>query len=98
MANPNLPNPLEGEGIVLIDEIDLHLHPKWQGEVLGKLTEIFPNCQFFISTHSPFVVSSVLNGKGTIIAMKDGKTFAKTSDMYGREVNLVLADYFNVEV
>jgi len=97
MANPNLQNPLEGEGIVLIDEIDFHLHPKWQGEVLGKLTDIFPNCQFFISTHSPFVVSSVLNGKGTIIGMKDGKSFSKTSDMYGREIDIVLADYFDVD-
>ena len=51
-------NPLHGRGIVLIDEIDLHLHPKWQRKVLVKLKEIFPNLQFIVTTHSPFVVQS----------------------------------------
>lgn len=51
---------LHGEGIVLIDEIDLHLHPKWQREVLTKLREIFPNVQFVVTTHSPLVLSSFI--------------------------------------
>jgi predicted ATP-binding protein involved in virulence len=58
-ANPALENPLEGQGIVLIDEIDIHLHPKWQRTVLRKLRKIFPNVQFVVTTHSPFVISSV---------------------------------------
>lgn len=52
-------NPLNGEGIVLIDEIDLHLHPRWQREVLPSLRETFPNIQFIATTHSPLIVSSV---------------------------------------
>jgi len=59
IANPGLKNPLEGEGIVLIDEIDLHLHPSWQRMVISKLLEIFPNCQFIVTTHSPQVLGEV---------------------------------------
>lgn len=59
IANPTLSQPLHGEGIVLIDEIELHLHPKWQRMILGKLCEIFPNCQFIVSTHSPQTVGEV---------------------------------------
>jgi predicted ATP-binding protein involved in virulence len=50
---------LEGEGIVLIDEVDLHLHPGWQRMVLPKLTATFPNCQFIVSTHSPQILGEV---------------------------------------
>jgi len=57
IANPNLDNPLGGSGIVLIDEIELHLHPQWQREIVPKLTGTFPNCQFIITTHSPQVIS-----------------------------------------
>ena len=61
MLNPNLTDPLEGKGVIFIDEIELHLHPKWQREILPKLVEIFPNCQFIVTTHSPQVISSVSN-------------------------------------
>jgi predicted ATP-binding protein involved in virulence len=47
------------EGIVLIDEIDLHLHPKWQREVVGRLMDIFPKVQFVASSHSPFIIQSL---------------------------------------
>ena len=59
MANPNLNNPLEGEGVVLIDEIDLHLHPSWQRMVVPRLLATFPNCQFVVSTHSPQILGEV---------------------------------------
>ena len=59
IANPPLKNPLEGEGVVLIDEVDLHLHPGWQRMVLPKLTATFPNCQFIVSTHSPQILGEV---------------------------------------
>ena len=55
-ANPEMENPLNTNGIVLIDEVDLHLHPKWQREILIQLTEVFPNLQFIVSTHSPVIV------------------------------------------
>lgn len=58
MLNPLLKNPLEGRGIVLIDEIELHLHPKWQQEVIVTLRTVFPNIQFIVTTHSPIVLST----------------------------------------
>lgn len=58
--NPHLgvAAPAEARGVVLIDEIDLHLHPTWQREVLGALRRTFPNLQFVVSTHSPIVVGT----------------------------------------
>jgi predicted ATP-binding protein involved in virulence len=47
------------EGIVLIDEIDLHLHPKWQRQVVGRLLDTFPKVQFVASSHSPFIIQSL---------------------------------------
>jgi predicted ATP-binding protein involved in virulence len=49
------------EGIVLIDEIDLHLHPKWQREVVDRLLKTFPKVQFVASSHSPFIIQSLYN-------------------------------------
>lgn len=59
LLNPGMSNPLGGSGIVLIDEIDLHLHPQWQQQIVSKLRSTFPNVQFIISTHSPQVLSTV---------------------------------------
>ena len=59
IANPTLENPLQGEGIVLIDEIELHCHPEWQRMIIQKLPEVFPNCQFILSTHSPQSIGEV---------------------------------------
>ncbi len=59
IANPARPKPLQGEGIVLIDEIELHLHPSWQRTVIPRLLQTFPGCQFFITTHSPQVLGEV---------------------------------------
>jgi predicted ATP-binding protein involved in virulence len=63
LANPELPNPLHGAGVVLIDELELHLHPKWQREVIQKLRTTFPNLQFIATTHSPFVIQSLRPGE-----------------------------------
>ena len=59
IANPSLDDPLQGEGIVLIDEIELHLHPTWQQDIIPALTRTFPNCQFIITTHSAQVLGYV---------------------------------------
>lgn len=59
ILNPSLDNPLTGSGIVLIDEFDLHLHPLWQRHMAKNLINTFPNCQFFLTTHSPIVLSEV---------------------------------------
>ena len=58
-GNPHLDNPLESEAIVLIDEVDLHLHPTWQQRILNDLVRTFPKAQFVVSTHSPQVLTTV---------------------------------------
>jgi predicted ATP-binding protein involved in virulence len=60
IANPESSNPIsEGIGLVMIDEIELHLHPTWQRQVLRRLTSTFKNCQFIVTTHSPLVIGEV---------------------------------------
>ncbi|MEA3253234.1 MAG: AAA family ATPase [Pseudomonadota bacterium] len=61
MANPHLDDPLAAEAVVMIDEVDLHLHPEWQRRVVGDLLITFPNTQFIITTHSPFIVEALNN-------------------------------------
>lgn len=73
IANPNKKNPLTGAGIILIDEIDLHLHPTWQGTILPCLTKTFPCCQFLISTHSPHVITHVRHGCLHKMRMENGE-------------------------
>ena len=65
--NPHLAGeaPNETDGVVLIDELDLHLHPNWQRAVVRNLTTLFPKLQFVATTHSPFIVQS-LDGHGLI--------------------------------
>ena len=58
-GNPHRANPLEAEAIVLIDEIELHLHPSWQQRILEDLMRTFPNTQFIVSTHSPQILTTV---------------------------------------
>lgn len=69
-ANPSSKNPLEEHGIILIDELDLHLHPKWQKTIANDLKRTFPNCQFIVTTHSPFIIQS-LNKEEVINIEKD---------------------------
>jgi predicted ATP-binding protein involved in virulence len=59
--NPHLTT--NSPGVVLIDELDLHLHPKWQRHIVGDLKRIFPNCQFIVTTHSPFIIQSLKSGE-----------------------------------
>ena len=61
LLNPNCDDLSHISGIVLIDELDMHLHPKWQWNVLRTLEETFPNIQFIIATHSPILISSCKN-------------------------------------
>ncbi|MCY1358816.1 restriction system-associated AAA family ATPase [compost metagenome] len=57
--NPESDDPLKGHGVVIIDEIDLHLHPRWQQEIVTGLQRTFPNLQLIVTTHSPQVLSTV---------------------------------------
>jgi AAA domain, putative AbiEii toxin, Type IV TA system/AAA domain len=58
---PNSPDPLAEPAIVLVDEIDLHLHPRWQRTIMDFLTDRFPNTQFIVTAHSPLVVQAAQN-------------------------------------
>jgi predicted ATP-binding protein involved in virulence len=61
--NPTLENPLHGDGVVLIDEVDLHLHPQWQSTLIKRLRDTFPNVQFVLTTHSPLVLAQLNEGE-----------------------------------
>ena len=89
-ANPTLDDPLsEGHAVVLIDEIDLHLHPKWQRQIVHKLTTTFPRCQFIATTHSPQVIGEVEHDRIHIIA--DGEVYSPTHS-FGVDSNRVLEE------
>ena len=57
LAFPHLKDPSQAPGVVLVDELDVHLHPAWQRQIAQWLQEKFPNIQFIVSTHSPFVAA-----------------------------------------
>lgn len=94
IANPGMANPLEGEGIILIDEVDLHLHPKWQMEIANKLTSIFKNCQFFLSTHSPIVLSDIKRHQ--VIPVDNGKRVEVAFEPYGKPASSIMNSYFDM--
>ncbi len=66
---PGSPNPIAEPAIVLVDELDLHLHPQWQQMVIDYLTERFTNTQFIVTAHSPLVLYSGIDAK--VILMED---------------------------
>ena len=79
LANPLLENPLHGTGVVLIDDLELHLHPKWQREVREKLRSTFPNIQFIATTHSPFVIQDLRPGELINLDLKEPVEYADKS-------------------
>jgi predicted ATP-binding protein involved in virulence len=98
IANPERENPLEGEGIVLVDEIDLHLHPLWQRMVVPNLLSVFTNCQFLITTHSPHVITHVKPASLFLLSMTEkGLKMERASASYGLTVERILADLMGVE-
>jgi predicted ATP-binding protein involved in virulence len=98
ICNPALEDPLKGEGIILIDEIDAHLHPKWQRGIIPKLEQTFPNCQFFIATHSPQIISDVKSENIYLLQQDaDGEVIAVHPEgTYGRDTNQILEDVMGV--
>lgn len=85
---------LAAPGIVLIDEVELHLHPSWQQSVLPTLTKIFPNIQFIVSTHSPQVVTSVK--PECVLILQDGTVVDAPISTYGADTSPVLQEIFGV--
>ena len=96
VLNPQLLDKVieETSGIVLIDEIDLHLHPSWQQRILGDLMAIFPKVQFIVTTHAPSVISSVY--EENLFLLKDGKCLGTGFEVFGRDVNTVLQTVMGV--
>lgn len=75
-------------GIVLIDELDMHLHPKWQWNVVKALEETLPNIQFIIATHSPIVISSCKNEN--LILIRNNQEISYLPNAYGYSIKDVL--------
>lgn len=97
MTHTSFENALEGCGVVLIDEVDLHLHPIWQIELIEKLRKTFPNCQFFITTHSPLVITDICkNENDAYLMVKDGVVDADPIDVFGGNVDEILTVAFNM--
>ncbi|HIE00149.1 MAG TPA: DUF2813 domain-containing protein [Thiotrichaceae bacterium] len=99
IANPALSNPLEGSAIVLIDEIDLHLHPQWQRAVIPRLEKTFPHCQFIVSTHSPQVISEI--GPQNLIYFlrktEEGLVAEEAKNAYGKDTNFILEVFMETD-
>lgn len=101
LLNPKLGKdaPAKTHGVVLIDEIDLHLHPEWQLHILNDLCKVFERIQFIVSTHAPIVLSSLHVGK--ILSIAD-KTVYDFPNQFSHSVDYILKemspDLGNVEI
>jgi predicted ATP-binding protein involved in virulence len=99
-ANPNLEDPLSnGKAVVLIDELDLHLHPRWQRTIVQKLTQTFPSCQFIATTHSPQIIGEV-KPPGLILLEKQGSHIIvrqKGLQGYGLDSSWILEHLMDTE-
>jgi predicted ATP-binding protein involved in virulence len=89
-----LDDPLHGEALVLIDEIELHLHPAWQRHVLPSLLRTFPRCQFVVTTHSPQVLSEVPTE--SVVLLRDFKFHLPAAPTSGRDSNAILEEVMDV--
>ncbi|MGN7612385.1 AAA family ATPase [Magnetococcales bacterium HHB-1] len=96
ILNPDLENPLEGDGIILIDEIELHLHPEVQRRIVPQLCETFPNCQFFITTHSPQVLGDAKDALVYHCNVDDTEnSVTKIENHFGKDSNKILEQLMN---
>ncbi|EMA4450917.1 AAA family ATPase, partial [Acinetobacter baumannii] len=78
LLNDSSDNPLMGQGIIIIDEVELHLHPKWQQKIIGVLRKCFPNIQFIVSTHSPQILGEVESKHLRILTLQDTREIKVT--------------------
>jgi predicted ATP-binding protein involved in virulence len=97
---PDNPDPLAEPAIVLVDEIDLHLHPRWQRTLMQFLSETFPNTQFIVSAHSPLVVQAATDAN-IVLLRREGDHVVIDNDIKairGWRVDQVLtSDLFGLE-
>ncbi|MEO7733885.1 MAG: AAA family ATPase [Kofleriaceae bacterium] len=96
VINPHLgPDAhLTTDGVVLIDELDLHLHPAWQRRIVGDLQRTFPRIQFIVTTHSPQIVASV--SREQIRLLEQNRLVIEERHVQGRDTNEILEDVFGV--
>lgn len=94
IANPESEDPIrEGVALVLIDELELHLHPKWQREVLQRLKEIFAACQFVVTTHSPLVLGETEARSIRFLEWDNGKVVVTVpQEALGLDANRILLE------
>lgn len=95
LLNPSGGNQLDGTGLVLIDEIDLHLHPSWQQMIVKRLESTFENIQFIVTTHSPQVCHTV--DSENIWLLKEGKKYKAPKGVRGSLSSWVLENLFEVD-
>lgn len=86
----------ETDGIVLIDEIDMHLHPSWQRRIIRSLHETFPKVQFIFTTHSPTVLTGV--PKENIKVLNNGAIDTPSINTKGRDVNSILREIMHTDI
>jgi predicted ATP-binding protein involved in virulence len=94
LANPGNPNPLSAPAVVLLDEIELHLHPGWQRVIIERLLSTFPTCQFILTTHSPQVLSAVPSE--SVVMLRDFAPVRPAAPTEGRDSNAILAEVMDV--
>lgn len=96
---PKSRTPLEEPAIVIIDEIDLHLHPHWQLEIMGKLANVFKRTQFIATAHSPIMVQSMPNANFAIVQKDEDEVFIvnEPERIKGWRVDQILnSEYFGI--
>lgn len=95
IANPGLEKPLLGSGLVLIDEIELHLHPEWQRKIVSRFETVFPNVQFIITTHSPQILGELTDARIYSLSYNEKREIDVTviNTLFGKDTNLILEQY-----
>lgn len=86
-------SPVDAEAIVLVDEVELHLHPSWQETILPRLLETFPHIQLVATTHSPSVLASIASTT-QVRVLDGGKGYVLHDPVTGRDANALLRDVF----
>ena len=99
LANPNAFNPLFGSGVVLIDEIELHMHPSWQRRILPTLKKCFPNIQFIVTTHSPQVLGELDDSYNIFSIEKEDDTviYKPITSLIGWDSNYILKHFMGTD-
>lgn len=100
IANPKRKNPLEGSGVVLIDEVDLHLHPTWQGRIMPLMMKTFPNIQFIVTTHSPKILGEIADEADIFEVYEEGGNIEirKRPSMSGWDVNYIMQEFMHTNI